>query len=463
MSDKGILEEIEKRLNAKTIHDLRQVARAVGVPRPADGRKERIVEYMLKIASGEADPAMPSVRGAHPKSVEYDRQLVADILRCREISLSSFEEREADKVELTVSSGEEEKKPYEFTSEGLLERRGDKWFIRTNGGDFLSDVFVNVNLLNMFGLREGDMVKCKCARVSPDEFAGAAAVLSVNGLSPVSSSARRNFESLTPVYPDRKFSVALGGGDLPGRMVDLFSPVGAGQRAFVEAVQGSDKTAFLKLIAEGLQKNNPRLKIVILLIDAAPEVAADFRRTFTSADVFISSIEAGAAGHVRTASLALEYSKRRTELLQDVVMILDDITALTRAYNSCGKQVTASLDYSALDNAKRFLAAARNAEEGGSLTIISALNAVGGDPLDSAVYSGLKDIGNMRIALLPQTGRDIKVDVFRSFAAGQERLLSESELNAAYTLRENYSAEQILQLFKETDSNDGLCTRLKNK
>ena len=132
---------------------------------------------------------------------------------------------------------------------------------------------------------------------------------------------------------------------------------------------------------------------------------------------------------------------------------------MTRALNSCGGQVTAALGASALDGAKRFLAAARNAEEGGSLTIISALSTGAGDTVNGAIYSGLKDSANMRITLLPQQTQ--AVDIFNSSAAGQERLLSQREVNAAYILREKYSAEQILQIFKETASNDELCARVE--
>ncbi|MDE6598390.1 MAG: hypothetical protein K2K60_07105 [Clostridia bacterium] len=258
----GLLAEIERRLNAKTIHDLRQVARAVGVPRPADGRKERIVEYMLKIASGEADPALPAVRGAHPKSAEYDRQLVADILRCREISLSASQDREEQKAELKVSSGEQDIQIYESVGEGLLERRDGRWFVRADGAAFADGVFVNPTIVKMFDLREGDKVKCKCARSSPDEGYGVVAVLAVNGLPPVPKTPRARFENLTPVYPDRKFSVALSGADISGRMVDLFSPVGAGQRAFIVTENGADKTLFIKKLAEGIQQNNGQVKVI---------------------------------------------------------------------------------------------------------------------------------------------------------------------------------------------------------
>lgn len=452
MSDTGLLAEIEKRLEAKTIHDLRQVARAAGVPRPADGRKERIVGYMLKIATGEADPALPPVRGAHPKSAEYDRQLVADIFRCREAYLSARQNKEEQRVELSVSSGEREGEISEGYGESLLEGRDGKWFVRIDG----ADVSVNPAIVNMLGLREGDKLSCKYSRRSSDGFLSVVSVPAVNGLPPVQQTPRVEFESLTPVYPDRKFSVALSGDDIAGRMVDLFSPVGAGQRAFIVTERGADKSGFIKKLAKGLQSNND-IKLIILLIDCAPEVAADFKRSFASADVFISAMDAGAAEHIRTATLALEYAKRQTELALDTVFVLDDITSLTRALGSCGKQVASALDASALDGAKRFLAAARNAEEGGSLTVISALSVGEGDAVDGAIYSGLKDTGNMFITLYPH--RSQPVDIFKSYAAGGERLLSEHEINAAYILRQRYTAEQILQLFKETSSNGELCAR----
>lgn len=460
MSEK-LLEEIERRLNAKTIHDLRQIARAVGVPRPADGRKERILDGIIQIASGKSDPAEPAVRGAHPKSAEYDRQLVADIFRCREINLSAITEADGTDIEMSVASGAASD-PLDFKAEGILEKSNGRWFMRVNGcrENFASDIFVNEYFINRYGFREGDIISGKCKRSSLDELAGLASVISVNGISPEFIQNRLNFESLIPVYPDKQIKIAINQEDFTGRIVDLLSPLGAGQRAIVAAPHGTGKTAVLKDIVRGL-RNNGGVKVVILLVDARPEEAADFKRSFTDIDVFTSPFDAGAAGHVRTARLALEFSKRQAEQRKNVVLVLDDLTRLTRAFNSCGKQVSSMLDTSALESAKKFLAAAKNTEEGASLTIISALS-TGGDPLDEAIYSGLKDLCNMRITLSLSLARSRvypPVDIAETCAYGDEKLLSSTEINAAVKLRRE-GVEKIFALFAHTENNERLCEEL---
>lgn len=445
MSDK-LLEEIRRRLNDKTIHELRQLARAVGVPRPAEGRKERLLDLITRIASGENDPVAPAVRGAHPKSGEYDRQLVADILRCREICLSSHETKEnKEYTEVSVGSGLDGD-AFDFSAAGILENSGGKWFMHLNGvsEDLCSDVYVNDYFVSNYGLREGDLLSGKCKRTSTDEIAGLSSLKSVNGVAPDAVSKRRDFNSLSPVYPDKRLLTL-------NKIIDLFSPVGAGQRVLVTGGHGSGRAALIKEVARGIKENNPQIKLIILSVDCAPEEAADYTRLFADADVFTSPFGSGAAVHVRTARLALEYAKRHTEMSKDVVLVLDDMTKLTRAYNSCGKQVYAALDSTALDSAKKFLAAARNAEEGGSLTIISSLNADCNDPVDAAIFSGLKDICNNKITLsqtLAQSRVYPPIDLASSGAYGYEKLLSEDELELAAKLR-GKDIQSVINYFKQ--------------
>ena len=429
-----LLEEIMRRLNVKTIHELRQIARAVGVPRPAEGRKERLLDLISKIASGENDPVAPAVRGAHPKSDEYDRQLVADVFRCREVSL--FEKEDADDEKenfvMTVGSGLDGDE-FDFSASGILEKSGDKWFIRLNGGreDLYSDVFVNDSFVTNYKLREGDLVSGKCKRNSIDEIAGLFSVKSVNGLTPAALSARSDFNSLTPVYPDKRLLTS-------NKIIDLFTPIGAGQRALIIGGRGSGKTALLKEIARGIKENQPQIKLIILSVDSSPEETADYSRAFAGADVFTSPFDCGSQIHVRTARLAIEYAKRQVESNKDTVLILDDLTKLTRAYNSCGKQVYASLDSAALDSAKKFLASAKNAEQGASLTIVSALSSDTEDPVDAAIFSGLKGICNNKITLsqkLAQSRIYPPIDLSLSGVNGEERLLSEDEIKLAAKLR----------------------------
>lgn len=456
---KKILQSLEIRLNAKTIHELRQVAREVGVKCPAAGKKDRLVKDCLNIASGAVKPAPKKtdggIVGAPPKSREFDRQLVSDILACRDAKNVRAEEAEPRRY-MTVSSGEASL--LDFTAEGILEKCGERWFLRTDAGD----IFVHEKLIVRYGLREGDIVGGRSVRGSVEEIAGLAAVFAVNGAQPDGAENRRSFDALTPVYPAKRLIIARGKDDIVGRMIDLFAPVGAGQRAFVCGAHGSGKTELLKSIAAGIKFNNPEVRLIIALTDARPEEAADYKRTFTDARVFASTLESDENGHIRTARLALEHAKRQTESGADAVIILDDLTRLTRSYNCCGGQVYSALDTSALDGAKRFVAAARSAEEGGSLTIIAALGSGRGDALEETAYSGLKDACNMRITLSYELKRarvNPPIDLADTYAADEERLLTAEECGAAARLR----GRDCIKLFAQTDSNGELCSRVNGE
>ena len=455
MADNRLLEELAARLKAKSIYDLRQVARQVGVPRPTEGKKERIIEEVLNIASGRTDPASQSASGAPPKSAEYDRQLVVDILRCREISLSSLDDGErSEGIQMQVSSGEVSNEP----TEGLLFKNDGVWYINTNFGE----VFVSDSFVSKFSLREGDFIKGALRRKSGG-IAGLVAVTYVNGILPEAISDRLDFDSLAPVYPVKRLTATLSQDDTAGRMIDLLSPIAAGQRGLIVAPHGTGKTSVLKGIACGIEKNHPEVKVVIVLIDARPEEAADFKRSFTRADVLASTMDAGATVHIKTAELALEYAKRQAEQNRDVVLILDDVTKLTRAYN-CGSQVTSALDASALDAVKKYISSSRNTEQGASLTILSALSE-GGDGLESAICSGLKDVCNMRVTLSQKLARFRVVppiDIENTWSSGDEKILTENELSVAVKLRQKHEeGESVIKLFESTASNEELCSALK--
>ncbi len=456
MADNRLLEELAARLKAKSIYDLRQVARQVGVPRPTEGRKERIIEEILSIASGRCDPASQSASGAPPKSAEYDRRLVVDILRCREICLSSLNTESNKEIRMQVSSAEVSNE----ATEGLLFNSDGVWFINSiNGGE----VFVSDSFISRFCLRKGDYVKGALRRKPGDGLANLVSISSVNDVLPEALSSRLDFDNLAPVYPIKRLSAAYGSDDTAGRMIDILSPVAAGQRAMVVAPHGTGKTAILKGIAAGIERNHPEVKIIIALIDARPEEAADFKRAFRRVDVIASTMDAGALVHIKTAELALEYAKRQAEHCRDVVFILDDLTKLTRAYN-CGSQVTSALDTAALDAAKKFISSARNTESGASLTIISALTE-GGDAIENSIYSGLKDACNMRITLSQKLARfriNPPIDIENSLASGDERILTREEQNAAVILRQKHEdGENIIKLFENTPSNKELCEVLK--
>lgn len=457
----NILDELTKRLNAKTIHELRQLGRALGVPHPADGKKNDLVDEIIAVASAQKDSEPPTKRGAPPKSQEYDRQLAADILRCREIFLAKNLPAENEKQhEFFVAS--DDSSALEYIGGGILEYDGEAWFLRTTGcrENFVSDVFVNKHFVNTYNLREGDFVEGRCKRVSTDEMAGLASVLKVNGLQP--DTARLQFENLSPVYADKQLKIACGANDKTGRIIDIFAPIGAGQRALVVSPHGCGKTQILKQIAEGINKNNRSVKLVIVLIDISPEEAADFTKSFNNADVFTSPFDAGINSHIRTMRLALEYCKRQTELCQDVVLIIDDITRLVRAYNANVKQAVAVFDYSAVDAVKKVLAAARNTDKGGSLTVISALNSASGDPIEDAAYSALKDVCNVKITLsLPLARSRIYPPVIfeETYSMQDDRILTEKEMQALARLR-SFESEKIFELFDTTENNEQIVEKV---
>ncbi len=427
-----LIEAIRKRLNRKTIHDLRQIGRAVGVHRPAEGKKDRLVDSITEIASGEADPVKPSNRGAHPKSCEYDRQLVADIFRCREICLSDNISEDETSTEMTVGSGLEGD-ALDFNAKGILEKSDGKWFIRVHGckEDLCSDVFVSDYFIENYALREGDFIFGRCKRNSVEEIAGLVVLKTVNSLPAAPTFSRTDFDSLTPVYPDRKISVS-------DKIIDLFAPFGLGQRVLVSGAYGSGKTKLLMNICRGLLSANAGLKIIILSLGAGAEEAAEYSRAFSRADVFTSPLGSPSAVQVRTARLALEYAKRQAETGKDAVLVLDDLTKLTRALNSCGKQVCAALDSQAAEIAKKFVSSAKNAAEGGSLTVITALASELSDIVDAAIYSELKGAFNNRINIsdeLSRSGVEPPIDLATSGAVGAERLLGKDELALSVKLR----------------------------
>ena len=457
----NLIDELTKRLNAKTIHELRQLGRALGVPHPADGRKQLLIEGIIAVASGKKDPEPPAKRGAPPKSQVYDRQLASDILRCREIFLAeNLDEEESRPSEIFVAS--DDNNSFDYIGGGILEFDGEEWFLRTTGcrEDFIYDVFVNKRFVINFNLREGDYIEGRCKRSSVDEMAGLASVLKVNGLQP-DAAQRVEFDKLSPIYANKKLKLACGGKDKTGRIIDLFAPIGAGQRVLVVSPHGCGKTQILKRIASCIEQNNKLAKVVIVLIDVSPEDATDFTQSFNGADVFTSPIDAGTEAHIRTMRLALEYCKRQAELCTDVVLIIDNLTSLVRAYNAYGKQ-SFGLDYAAVDSVKKILGSARNTEKCGSLTIISALNTASGDTIEDTAYSALKDIGNVKITLSQSLARSMvypPIDFSETFSTQYDRLLTEEEMQAVVKLK-GKETQEIFALLDGTEDNKQLVDKI---
>ncbi len=293
-------------------------------------------------------------------------------------------------------------------AEGVLETTPDGWgFLRSSDYNYLSspdDVYVSQQQIKQYGLKTGDVVE---GAIRPpregEKYFPLASIDSVNGVNPVRIRDRQAFEHLTPLFPDEKFKLCRGYNDpISVRIVDLFSPIGKGQRALIVAQPKTGKTILMKEIANAIAANHPEAYLMMLLIDERPEEVTDMART-VNAEVIASTFDEPADRHVKIAGIVLEKAKRMVECGHDVVIFLDSITRLARAYNTAapasGKILTGGVDANALQKPKRFFGAARNIEGGGSLTIIATALIDTGSKMDEVIFEEFKGTGNMELQL----------------------------------------------------------------
>ena len=302
--------------------------------------------------------------------------------------------------------------PYDFSdmvkTEGVLEVTPDGWgFLRSSDYNYLpspDDVYLSQQQIKQYGLKTGDVVE---GNVRPplegEKYFPLTSVTSVNGCNPARIRDRQAFEHLTPLFPDEKFTLCRGYNDpISVRVVDLFSPIGKGQRALIVAQPKTGKTILMKEIANAIAANHPEAYLMMLLIDERPEEVTDMARS-VNAEVIASTFDEPADRHVKIAGIVLEKAKRMVECGHDVVIFLDSITRLARAYNTAapasGKILTGGVDANALQKPKRFFGAARNIEGGGSLTIIATALIDTGSKMDEVIFEEFKGTGNMELQL----------------------------------------------------------------
>ena len=469
-----LLQTLRDELTKRSIYDLRQIGRAVGVKRPADMNKEPLIAAILQIAECKSDPVPRSTKGAPPKSETFDKNMVDLVEKCRNFYGGYKAEYDGgnsgSETEFGVRS-ESEYDDEEKVYSGVLEFTEKFWFLRTNNFELTSggDVFVHASFVTRFRLREGDYVTCKAKRRKEGECPGATYIISVNGVRPDMLNPRDVFEKLIPCYPDRRFTLEREGGTLTDRVIDLFSPIGMGQRALIVSPPKAGKTTMLKDIACALTENYPEAEVIILLIDERPEEVTDIRRSVEGARVVYSTFDKGEHHHIHAANLTLEHAKRLVEAGRDVVILLDSITRLTRAYNSVtnsGRMLSGGLDPQALIEPRKFYGAARNIEGGGSLTIIAAALVDTGSRLDDVIYEEFKAAGNMEIVLSRELAeRRIfpAIDIKSSGARKEELLLSAEELELACRLRQmtgrQINSESLYAAMGRTRTNAELISR----
>ncbi len=330
--------------------------------------------------------------------------------------------------------------------QGVLERLQDGYgFLRAQEASYLpgpDDVYVSPAQIRRFGLATGDSIRGEVRAPKPGErYFALAKVDSVNGKPPEALRGRKSFEDLTPLYPQDRLSCELPGQDVSGRILDLMVPLGKGQRGLIVSPPRAGKTMILQAIAHAMERNHPEVTLLVLLIDERPEEVTDMRRS-VQGEVISSTFDEPAARHVQVADMVLEKAKRLVECGRDVVLLLDSVTRLARAHNAVqpasGRVLSGGLDANALQKPKRFFGAARNVEEGGSLTILATALVDTGSRMDDVIFEEFKGTGNLEINLdrkLADRRVFPAVDLLRSGTRKEELLLSKKELERTWVLR----------------------------
>ena len=504
-------------LEGKSIHELREIARVLGIV-PSTMKKNELISKIIEVASSDAPqeptpaaprrgrrPRMASVKVENnaphqeksaPMAEEPAQEVIAEAVETPDPVEENKSEAPAPKrrgrkpkssvvepvaaaelVSEEVSSDEnadgEEEFPVEdniaqeeveveqeitkddFTAviegEGVLEIMADGFgFLRSADYNYLNspdDVYVSPSQIKLFGLKAGDTIS---GTIRPpkegEKYFPLVHVDLINGLKPDYIRDRQQFEYLTPLFPSEKFNLTGNGHNtLSNRIIDLFSPIGKGQRALIVAQPKTGKTMLLQSIANAIADNHPEVYMIVLLIDERPEEVTEMAR-HVKAEVVASTFDEQASRHVRVAEMVLEKAKRMVECGHDVVIFLDSITRLARAYNSVqpasGKVLSGGVDANALHKPKRFFGAARNTEEKGSLTIIATALIDTGSKMDEVIFEEFKGTGNMELQLdrkLANKRIYPAVDVIASSTRREDMLLSQSVMQRTWVLRKYLS------------------------
>ena len=366
--------------------------------------------------------------------------------------------------------------PIEFV--GVLEIVSDGGYGFVRRENYLpspQDVFVPTNLIRRFGLRMGDQIQgFALPKRGQDKNLALSYITKVNDVELDKLGKRPHFERLTPIYPDERFRLETGKQELSTRIIDLVSPIGKGQRGMIVSPPKAGKTILLQKIANAITQNSPKTKLIVLLIDERPEEVTDMQRSIKG-EVVYSTFDKKPENHTRVTELVLERAMRLVEMGEDVVILLDSMTRLARAYNltitPTGRTLSGGLDPGSLYGPKRFFGAARNIENGGSLTIVATSLIETGSRMDEVIFEEFKGTGNMEVYLdrkLSEKRIFPAIDINKSGTRREDLLMSQEELDAVWTIRKAFSqmetapvTETIINLLLRTNSNDHFIRSVK--
>ena len=388
--------------------------------------------------------------------------------------------------ELSANTGDKEvhdidKLDSGITAHGILEVMQDGYgFIRS--ANYLpgeNDVYVSPSQIRRFNLKTGDILEGNTRiKTQQEKFSALLYLSKINEMDPMKAMHRKNFEDMTPIFPNERLSLECGKTSTAMRIMDLMSPIGKGQRGMIVSPPKAGKTTLLKQVALSVQKNNPEVHLLILLIDERPEEVTDIRESIEgpNVEVIYSTFDELPEHHKRVSEMVIERAKRLVEHKKDVMILIDSITRLARAYNltvpPSGRTLSGGLDPAALHMPKRFFGAARNMREGGSLTILATALVDTGSKMDDVVYEEFKGTGNMELVLdrkLSEKRVFPAIDIAKSSTRREDLLLNNEEQEAVDIMRKalnglktDEAAERILDLFVKTKNNEEL-VRTVNK
>ena len=387
--------------------------------------------------------------------------------------------------ELSANTGDKEvhdidKLDSGITAHGILEVMQDGYgFIRS--ANYLpgeNDVYVSPSQIRRFNLKTGDILEGNTRiKTQQEKFSALLYLSKINEMDPMEAMHRKNFEDMTPIFPNERLSLECGKTSTAMRIMDLMSPIGKGQRGMIVSPPKAGKTTLLKQVALSVQKNNPEVHLLILLIDERPEEVTDIRESIEgpNVEVIYSTFDELPEHHKRVSEMVIERAKRLVEHKKDVMILIDSITRLARAYNltvpPSGRTLSGGLDPAALHMPKRFFGAARNMREGGSLTILATALVDTGSKMDDVVYEEFKGTGNMELVLdrkLSEKRMFPAIDILKSGTRREDLLLSKEEQEAVESmrralngLRPEEAVDNILNMFSRTRNNEELIQMVK--
>ena len=468
---------MREKYESLALAQLRELAKVRGIKGAATMKKSEVVEAML--AEDEKDKAAA-------KESADNKEVAKATAESKEVVKISEESKEdgTPKNYRADNAYDSTMYPVELDSgipaEGILEVMPDGYgFIRC--ANYLpgeNDVYVAPSQIRRFGLKTGDIL-CgnKRIKTQQEKFQALLFVKTINGYTPEESAKRPAFEDMTPIFPDDRIRMETPGCSVAMRVMDLISPVGKGQRGMIVSPPKAGKTTLLKEVAKSVLRTNPQMHMLILLIDERPEEVTDIKEAIVgdNVEVIYSTFDELPEHHKRVSEMVIERAKRLVEHKKDVVILLDSITRLTRAYNQVvppsGRTLSGGLDPAALHMPKRFFGAARNMREGGSLTILATALVETGSKMDDVVYEEFKGTGNMEMVLdrkLSEKRIFPAIDIQKSSTRNEHLLLTAEELEAVNIMRRalnglksDEATDRILDMFARTRTNKDFVAMVK--